>query len=125
MLAGPGFIFSGDADGAFAANRAFVFANSAANTAFGVDIGLLEPYLNRHSILRLRWVFKWEFTVNRQTAGCIGDDLSAPLLRVPRDNTKIISGGILICNQHIALKLDSVCIGRFNNQRMLDVYGIE
>ena len=125
MLSGPGFIFSSDADGAFAANRAFVFANPAANTAFGIDKGLLEPYLNRHRILRLRRVFKWQFTVNRQTAGCIGDDSPTPQLWAPRDNTKIISGGILIGSQYIALKLDSVCIGKFNHQRMLDADGIE
>ncbi len=125
MLAGPGFIFSGDADGAFAANRAFVFADPAANAAFGVDIGLLEPYLNRNRILRLRRRFKWEFTVNRQAAGCIGGDLSASLFRAPRNKTKIISGGKLICSQCIALKLDPGGIGRFNDQRTLDAYGIE
>lgn len=125
MLAGPGFVFSGDADGAFAAYRAFVFADTAANAAFGVDIGLLEPYLNRYRILGPGRLFKWEFTVNRQAAGCIGDDSPASWVRAPGNDTKIISGGILICSQCIALKLDPGGIGRLNNQRMLAAYGIE
>ena len=125
MLAGPGFVFSGDADGAFAANRAFVFADTAANAAFGIDIGLLEPYLNRYRILGPGRLFKWKFTVNRQAAGCIGDDSPAPPARAPRNNTKIISGGILICGQCIGLKLDSGGIGIFDYQRMLGAYGIK
>ena len=125
MLAGPRFVFSGDADGALAEDRAFVFADTTANAAFGIDIGLLEPYLNRYRILGPGRLFKWKFTVNRQAAGCIGDDLPAPPARAARNNTKIISGGILICNQRIALKLDPGGIGRFDNQRMLAAYGIE
>ena len=111
MLAGPGLVFSANTDGAFAANRAFVFADPASDAVFGIDIGLLQPYLNRYRILRLRWWFKWEFAVNRQAAGCIGDDLPAPLFRPPRNNTIIISGGILICSQCILLKLDPGGIG--------------
>ena len=125
MLAGPGFVFSGDADGALAANRAFVFADTAANAAFGVDIGLLEPYLNRYRILGPGRLFKWEFTVNRQAAGCIGADSPASWVRAPGNDTKIISGGILICSQCIALKLDPGGIGIFDNQRSLDPHGIE
>lgn len=114
MLTGPGFVFSGDADGALAADRAFVFADTTANAAFGIDIGLLKPYLNRYRILGPRRLFKWKFTVNRQAAGCIGDDSPAPPARAPRSNTKIISGGILICGQCIGLKLDSGGIGIFD-----------
>ena len=125
MLAGPGFVFSSNTDGALAANRAFVFADTTADAVFGIDIGLLEPYLNRHSILGLRRLFKREFTVNREAAGCIGDNSSASLFEPPRYDTKIIAGGILICSQCIALKLDMGGIGRFNRQRMLDADGIE
>jgi hypothetical protein len=114
VLAGPGFVFSGDADGALAADRAFVFADTTSNAAFGIDIGLLKPYLNRYRILGPRRLFKWKFTVNRQAAGCIGDDSPAPPARAPRSNTKIISGGILICGQCIGLKLDSGGIGIFD-----------
>ena len=125
MLTGPGLVFSADANGALAAHRAFVFADTAADAAFGIDIRLLEPYLNRYRILGLRRCFKWVFAVNRQAAGCIGSDLAASPVRGPRDNTKIISAGILICNQRIGLKLDPGGIGIFDYQRMLGVYGIE
>ena len=125
MLAGSGFVFSGDADSAFTANRAFVFADPAADTAFRIDIRLLEPYLNRHCIPGLRRLFKWKFAVNRQAAGCIGDDSAASPSRVSRNDAKIISGGVLICSQRLGLELDPGGIGRFNNQRMLDADGIE
>ena len=124
MLTGPGLVFSADADGALTAHRAFVFADTAADAAFGIDIRLLEPYLNRYRILGLRRCFKWVFAVNRQAAGCIGSDLAASPVRGPRDNTKIISAGILICNQRIGLKLDAGGIGIFDNQWMLTAHGI-
>jgi hypothetical protein len=108
-----------------AEDRAFVFADTTANAAFGIDIGLLEPYLNRYRILGPGRSFKWKFTVNRQATGCIGNDSPASSARAPRNHTKIISGGILICGQCIALKLDPGGIGRFDYQRMLAAYGIE
>ena len=107
MLAGPGLVFSGNADGAFAANRAFVFTDTAANAAFGIDERLLEAYLNRYRILGPRQLFKWEFTVNRQAAGCIGDNSPDSSARAPGNDTKIISGGILIRSQRFGLKFDS------------------
>ena len=81
--------------------------------------------MNRYRILGMRRLLKWEFTVNRQAVGCIGDDLPATQIRAPGNNTKIISGGILICSQCIALKLDPGGIGIFDNQRSLDAHGIE
>lgn len=125
MLAGSGLVFSGDPNSAFSSYRAFMFTNTAANAQLWIDIGLLEPNLNRHRILGLRRLLKWKFTVNRQAAGRIGDDLPASPVRGARNNTKIISGGILICNQCIGLKLDPGGIGIFDNQRMLDAHGIE
>ena len=121
MLAGPGLIFSGDADGAFTANRAFVLADPAADAAFGIDIRLLEPNLNRHRILGPERMFKWKFSIHRQTAGCVGDDLPATQTRAPRNKTKIISAGKLICSQGIGLELDSGGIGMLDNQRMRHV----
>ena len=98
MLAGPRLVFSGHPNGTFAAHRAFMLAYAAANAQPGIDVGLLQPYLNRYRFLGCRWLFKWVIGVNRQTAVCIGDDLPSLTFRTPRYITKIIPGGILIGN---------------------------
>ena len=102
-----------------------MFADAATNAAFGIDIGLLEPYLNRYRSLGLRRWVKWKFAVYRQATGGIGDNLAASPCRAIRNDTKIISGGILIRNQYITLKFDMIAIGIFDQQRLLNAHGIE
>ena len=41
MLAGARFVFCGNANGAFAAHRAFMLANAATDAQFRIDVWLL------------------------------------------------------------------------------------
>ena len=64
MRAGARFIFSANPNSAFAANRAFVLAHTTANAQMGIDVRLLQAYLNRYRMLTARWLFNWMLCVN-------------------------------------------------------------
>ena len=125
MRAGSRLIFGGYTDCALAEYRAFMLAHTTANAQPGIDVWLLQAYLNRYRLLPLKRHLNWNFSINRQTAGCIGDDASSLPVRIPWKNAKIITGGILIGNQYLGLKFDSVAVGGFDNQWLLDAHGIE
>ena len=76
MLAVPGFPVGRHPDGAFSRNRTLVFADTAADAMFGINIGLLKPYQNFNGTPWWRWCFKGPPGCNLKTSFPAADNSS-------------------------------------------------
>ena len=57
MSAAAGLIFSSDADGPPAFDRALVLADTTADTLLNIDLGSLQAYVDAEALSRLWWRF--------------------------------------------------------------------
>ncbi len=96
VFASSGFVFRCYPDSSFATNRTFVFTNAAADTAVGVDPGLLQPDLNLNAASRWWRRFKGKFGGNPQTPFPVADDAPRATVYCRHNRTVVITGGKLI-----------------------------